>query len=435
MRDRVYYQVLCDAVAPDVEKGLVDKQVLFSYRLEDPLGKEMFGSPSESYAAFSSRLTELCEEGKHEYVVEADVAAYFEHVYHHVLVNTLRAFRCDPLVVDALEILLRKWRDGVSFGIPQGLWPSDLLGNLYLHPLDDQMVLDKWEYLRYVDDIRVFTSTKTEAKKVLVSMSKKLARLGLTLNSAKTQILLRDEFCGKLRPGSEKLQTLVAKRRDFLKALNPYFSEFGPPSENPLEPEDIDLILEIMRDATTQHPMNEGDLKFALKALFGSSEDEAKATALNLLVEYPHMTSYIINYLASAGHDEKVASALVAFLGSAENIYEWQEMWILRYFFTAKRLPKDLHTTLRQIAVDRNKSNACRCVAIHLLGELGNAEDWRALKEQFNTEDSNWVRSYLVLGTRQLPRDERNHDYLYWKLLGWDVDLATQYIKEKFPRP
>lgn len=431
IHDRVYFQALCDAIAPQIESKLVDKDFLFSYRLNGPDAEQMFKSPSEAYASFAQRLTELCGEGD-SWVVEADVAAYFSHVYHHKLLNILRGFECEQVVVEALGGLLRRWSTGVSYGLPQGLWPSDLLGNAYLHHLDARMLIDDWRYLRYVDDIRVFTDSEISGKRALLSIARELGHWGLSLNSAKTAILRAEDFCGRLRPASEKLQELVSKRRQFMEHLNPYFSAFDGPEANPLEADDESQILTILMEATAQHPVVESDVKFCLSSLFGHGVEEAKDVALGLLQSDPHLTSYVINYLASVGHDEKIGSTLRDFLTSDDNLYDWQEMWILRYFFTAGSMPDGIRPTLQKIVSNRNKNNASRCVAIHLLGELGELTDWESLKHQFDDEDSPWVRSYIVLGTNKLPRAERNHAYKYWATSHWLVGLATKYVEEVY---
>ncbi len=430
IRDRVYYQALCDALAPTIESKLAGTQILFSYRLVDAKGPQMFRLPSESYAEFSATLNKHCEDPAYAYVVDADVASYFEHIDHHPIVNTLHGFGCEPVLVEAVGTLLRKWRNGVSHGIPQGLWPSDLIGNFYLSPLDSHMILERWQYVRYVDDIRIFTKSLVDARRALLSMSRKLGALGLSLNSEKTSILPKEEFCKKLRPASEKLVDLVAKRKAWMKALDPYFSEFKPSSESPLEKADVNQLLEILRDATSEHPVKEGDVKFCLNSLFGINAKEARVTATNLLADYPHLTSYVVNFLASTGYDPDIGQQLVTFLSSENNLYDWQEMWILRYFFTAKGMPKDLRAFVRNIVVNRNKNNATRTMAIHLLGELGELADWQSLREQVRNEDSNWVRAYIVLGTRKLPKDDRNHVYTYWRTLDWELELAIRFIKE-----
>lgn len=432
--DRVYFQALCDAIAPIVDPQLdqTDEKVVFSYRLADPGSDKMFASPSESYAEFSTRLFEFCQSEEFSHVVEADVSAYFDHIYHHNLMHLLEAFGCDTVVVQALGALLRNWQTGVSYGLPQGVWPSDLLGNLYLHPLDSVMLAEGQTYVRYVDDLRVFTGSFSGAKRALLLVSKELGRLGLNLNSAKTEIHTRESFSDRLRPASERLRTLLERRRELLREINPYFSEFEESGQNPLDAGEIEGILGILREATAQPHVRESDVKFCLSVLFGHDIGEVKDAAVSLLHGYPHLTSYIINYLASAGFDEEIGNALMEFLLSSDNIYDWQEMWVLRYFFTAPNIPQQLRQVLRSIATDRNKNKASRCIAIHLLGEFGELQDWDTLKHLFQSEESSWVRTYLVLGVRKLPKSERNHLYKYWASQDWETSLAVRYVIDAY---
>lgn len=155
--DRIVYQSLVDDIAEAVEPQLIpiQERVVHSYRYggnrED---SDMFAGIEEaSYKTFQDRVEEIAE--RRAYLVVADIAAFYERLYHHVLENLLRGLGTPAETVGRLMRLLRRMRRGNSYGIPQGLWPSDYIGNLYLDSVDKFLVRLGFDYCRFVDDIRI----------------------------------------------------------------------------------------------------------------------------------------------------------------------------------------------------------------------------------------------------------------------------------------
>ena len=97
--DRIYYQALCNAIAPDIDKKLDfnDDKFVFSYRLSHEADDDsyMFIDPSIAYNDFISYQNSLCENAEYSYIVETDVANYFERIYHHNLIDLLEGLNCD----------------------------------------------------------------------------------------------------------------------------------------------------------------------------------------------------------------------------------------------------------------------------------------------------------------------------------------------------
>ncbi|QFK71615.1 TIR domain-containing protein [Pradoshia sp. D12] len=74
-------------------------------------------------------------------------------------------------------------------GIPQGGALAYFLSNLYLNDLDHNMKeFTKFNYIRYVDDIRILGKTKQEVEKSLLYLQAHLWELGLEINAGKTKV-------------------------------------------------------------------------------------------------------------------------------------------------------------------------------------------------------------------------------------------------------
>jgi len=427
--DRIYYQALCNAIAPTIEDNLIPykDKVLFSYRLNNESKKKnMFNDSRKAFNEFISYQDSICQEYVFEYVLETDIADYFQRIYHHDLFNLLLGFRCDQDIVNCISSLIRMWRKGYSYGIPQTMWPSYLLGNIYLHELDKFMI-DKYIYVRYVDDIRVFCANKVKAKKALIDICRIIRPIGLSVQPAKTRIFDKETFCGKIKPFSRKISEFI-ENNILIVDVGLYFDEFVE-IEVPVEELYISGLEEIFNSAINQNPKDEMAIKFCLSGFAFNRQPYAISFCLENLENLPHISSYFIKYFYSLGPDDNVAGNILQFLKSECNIYQWQEMWLLRYFFTMDGLNNEVRDYLKQVFLDKNKHIACRSIAVQLLGRNNDFIDLRFLKKKFEDSDSLWLKRAIIIAIKGLIKTERNQIYNYWKTQNWCQDLAIQYVK------
>jgi RNA-directed DNA polymerase len=98
-----------------------------------------------------------------------------------------------PLIKHWLSIEVLDFRDilPILVGVPQGESLSPLFANIYLTPLDKFFEESGFRFVRYADDIVIFTKSEDEAKKALLDMEQFLiSRLKLQLKPAKTGYVL-----------------------------------------------------------------------------------------------------------------------------------------------------------------------------------------------------------------------------------------------------
>jgi group II intron reverse transcriptase/maturase len=158
--------------------------------------------PGRSPQQAVSVLTEALYRGKFEFVVEADIKGYFEHIRHDWLLKMLARRVNDG----ALLGLIRKWlRAGIleedgrieypEEGTPQGGSVSPVLANVYL-----QYVLDLWferrrrkryqgqsRLFRLADDFVCAFDYRHEAEAFEQALSERMSKFGLELASDKTK--------------------------------------------------------------------------------------------------------------------------------------------------------------------------------------------------------------------------------------------------------
>ena len=143
------------------------------------------------------------------HLTKTDITAYFENIDLQLLGSMLRGYLPrERMIIEVLMRILNSWTRRtpagipIGRGIPQGNNVSSFLGNLYLAPLDRVLVQFAKRkdavWFRYVDDIKVFTKTFTDAREAVFLINAGLRKLHLNLQGGKTEILhgpkLKDEL-------------------------------------------------------------------------------------------------------------------------------------------------------------------------------------------------------------------------------------------------
>ncbi len=140
------------------------------------------------------RVAELLETG-YSWVVDADLKSYFDTIPHQELMERIAERIADGRVLTLVESYLKQgimeemqyWTP--TQGSPQGAVVSPLLSNVYLNPLDHEMVKAGYEMIRYADDLVVMCRSKAEAEQALARVKQWTATAKLTLHPEKTRIV------------------------------------------------------------------------------------------------------------------------------------------------------------------------------------------------------------------------------------------------------
>jgi RNA-directed DNA polymerase len=209
------------------------------------------------------RVEELLEDER-TWCVELDFKSYFDTIPHQRLLELVRQRVVDGSVLALLEQSLKagvleelKGWQPTERGTPQGAVISPMLANLYLNPLDHQMVKEGWEMVRYADDLVVLCRTKEEAEQVLAYLRHWSEQAGLILHPTKTRIVnvqregfdflgwhfrggkkwprekSRQKLQEKLRPltgrnNGRSLGEIIAKVNPILRGWHGYFRDSYP---------------------------------------------------------------------------------------------------------------------------------------------------------------------------------------------------------------
>lgn len=181
IRDRVVQQALKDILEPIFEESFLPNS--HGYR------------PGKNAHQAIVKAEAYLNKG-YNWVLDADIKGFFDHVDHEILLDLVNEKVSDGRILDLIRAFLTagvmeegKFAETME-GTPQGGVISPLLANIYLNHFDRRMGEEGFLLLRYADDFLVFCKEEWEAKKALQVAEQILGKeLKLALSPEKTRIV------------------------------------------------------------------------------------------------------------------------------------------------------------------------------------------------------------------------------------------------------
>lgn len=168
----------------------------------EPLFEPIFSESSYGFRPGRSQemavkaAQEIVQQGK-EYVVDIDLAKFFDTINHDRLIARIRQRVPDSKILRLIGNILRSgiMKDGQTTasyeGSIQGSPLSPLLSNIVLDELDKELEKRKLEFCRFADDCNIFVKTQIAAERVMSSISLFIERkLKLVVNKEKSKVAL-----------------------------------------------------------------------------------------------------------------------------------------------------------------------------------------------------------------------------------------------------
>ena len=212
--DRFIQQLLLQAMTPIYEPT-------FS---EHSYGFRPGRSAHEAVAAAQGHA----REGR-DWVVDIDIAKFFDHVNHDILMGRIGKVIRDKRVLGLIGKLLRRGAmvgglvEASVEGTPQGGPLSPLLANIYLDAMDRELERRGHKFCRYADDCNIYVGSQAAAERTLASIQdwiEKHLRLRVNTDKSGTGRVWERKFLGfrlnrKLQVGAapESLLRFKAKVR------------------------------------------------------------------------------------------------------------------------------------------------------------------------------------------------------------------------------
>ena len=409
--DRVVYQALADLSALALEEHL-DRSRSFAQIVTDVTSTEhLFSQSQESWEGHQRKLADICDEDG--YIVKADVANYFERIPQHHLINLMGSTECMPEVVRLMEQLLLSFQQMNSFGIIQGVFPSDLLGNFYLSHLDAFCELHDIPSSRYVDDIYMQFGTEKQAYEGLMQLISRLRADGLHLNEYKSGVRTAEDLLWE----ETELDRIFAETRESLEDEVVSESGYGFYVEWELEEmEEVDVegapeedlhVASVIRlyglvdDYVTQSGKIE---KFCLPVLRTTGSDIAVERSLRGIIDRPDMSKLYLSYLSKFVPDSAhLTSQLERLLDSNELISDHQRIYILGALMNCREAQRRTVNTTLTILNNGAYAQELRAIAAIFAAKHGGPQQRRSVRTAYESESSSYVRAAILHASRYFP--------------------------------
>lgn len=193
-----------------IQKGDGKQRVLSALGLRDkliqravlsvlePIGEQLFHNDSFGYRP--RRNVEMAHRRAGErircglpWLVDADIAKFFDNIPHRPLQKTLKQYIPDRELLALIDLWLAEGASSSSFlgtrrGVAQGAVISPMLCNFYLHDLDMALAGKNIPFVRFADDFLLFAPDEQRANDALKFVDQKLKSMGLGLHPDKTRV-------------------------------------------------------------------------------------------------------------------------------------------------------------------------------------------------------------------------------------------------------
>lgn len=356
----------------------------------------------EAWPEFVAEAQNIYEKEGFTIMVESDISAYFENISHPLLADILRKYSPYQLhLINLLMEMLAVWATPslTGFrpqrGIPQGNEVSSWLGTIYLVEMDIELLKLQRKglirYVRYVDDIKVFTKDRKTARSVIFMINRILRCLHLNMQSSKTQIFEGDDVRKRLY--DERVEQ-VTKIIDSL-------------------PEDSSKITRIQQqDAETavrpvfkhhfayKREMEKEDLRLFKRTLTLLSRIQSPMAikqSLRWIWKQPALTEKVSRYLSNWMGRKSVRAGVESALLGEEELFDAQYLYLLPMFRSSAVLNLKHKSPLMRLGCGGAYHWAVRAEAfLSLILFPLDDRDFKKLRRCYFTETSPAVKKTIL---------------------------------------
>lgn len=376
VEDQVVWQAIANIIALKWQerRQLVESKVVFSNIL-NPDKIFFFEHWKISYKRFLRHISDIYKENK--CVGHFDLAAYFDTISHDHIVKLITPRTKDSDFAILIKRVLNCWTSEkcsktFSHGIPQGPIASSCIGELIFWDIDKIMTKEeKFIYLRYVDDIRVFAKDADSVREGIIKLEEVCRNKGLIPQSSKTKI-----FCAK----SEE------------EAIGKHFS---------LTPEwyieeKTDKFFEECVDNNKKEVISLSKLKLFL--FRAPAVEKYLEIILHLFERMPEISDAFVNYLSRFENNDRAISFLVELLQKKRFPYQYVEgnVWLLLSFIDKERKSRNLiwRRAIRKILRPRNNFYLRYGLLMYLSPFVEDAS--KRVFNKYFYEDSSIIQSLIL---------------------------------------
>lgn len=175
-----------------IEERRKPADMVFSYRFGPTAQRGLYSSQS-GWNEFWTKANMLGK--KYGCILYCDISDFYNQIYHHTLENQLRESGFTNQAIQWCKGLFNSTTANVSRGVPIGPHAVHLIAEATLIPVDNSLEARGIPFLRYADDIMLFSVDRNEARKNLHRLAEILdQQQRLTVQKSKTRLFDWSDF-------------------------------------------------------------------------------------------------------------------------------------------------------------------------------------------------------------------------------------------------
>jgi DNA-binding transcriptional MerR regulator len=374
----------------------------FGYRFS----KGKMESPARSFREFRRAVVETSEE--FSFTVKADIAQYFNSLYHHDVVGWFRGIAKTTEDADFLGKFLRQINSGRSIDcLPHGIYPAKIIGSHFLKFVDSSNRLAAHTILRFMDDIYLFDNSATVLQQDFQQLQRLLGEKGLSVNAAKT--LMADESEQDVVQEVDRIRTRLLEKRLVV--------VFGSGADEEAEEErdedvgmeaaDIRYCLDLLRRAH----IDEEDAELVLAVMRDHSDDVMEHIP-TLLRRFPSLIKNIFYFSAHVKDRSALLGVVRDFLRDSEVVSEFQLFWMAKICEEYLLKVQGVGDVMAGLIDHPSATTISKAKVLEIPEHRFAMPDRR--EEELRTGASGWLAWAAAIGSRSVGRATRNHLLAYF---------------------
>lgn len=420
--DFLIYSSLIYEISSDLEARRIPitDGVVFSYRVDTNQEGQLY-SPDVGYRAFLNR----CREKLHQYsdnciVATADISDFYSRIYHHRLENALRAATSRTSHVNAIMSLLSGWNGTETFGIPVGCAASRVLAEITLSDVDEALLANGVDFIRYNDDYRIFATSQAQAYQHVAFLAETLFRNhGLSLQPQKTSVQdarsFREQYLAT--PLDREMDSLHERFQELIEelGLESWYEEIYYDDLTSEQQELVDALnlVELFRDEASSNEPDIPVIRFCLRRLGQLGDESVVDDVFESLESITPAFVDVIEYMSSLRYlnlesRSELGGRLLDLLDdSIVSELAYHRMWIMNLFTSSREWDNEN----RFINLyNRENDQACKR---KLILAMGRSQQRHWFQSQWRTlfEHPHWQRRAVLAVASCMPTDARRHWY------------------------
>lgn len=357
---------------------------------------------------------------KYVYCIKCDISQYFNSIYHHDLIHW-----CEGLISQSESEQLGQFLREINVGrsldcLPQGIFPTKVIGSYFLNFLENSRKLKCNQLLRFMDDIYIFGNTKEVLINDFRIIQHILGEKNLSINSAKTKILPSDELI--CIDNQNDIQTKL----DELTGVVDCGSGF---IDDELD-EEIELdeeVIEHLENVLETKEISEEEVKLVLSFMYDNSESIFEFIP-EILIRFPNLTRNLYYFTSKIDEKDDLTTLLKNHVRSSHHLSEYQLFWLAKICEDFLLGSYDAGNLLHALWEHSSSTVISKAKILEIADDKHNLDELR--EAELNSGSSSWTAWSAAIGSRKMIKSKRNQFLKYFRSYSIVNKMVAECVKK-----